>query len=99
MRMAMMQIGIMRVFVPQGGVAVPVRMRLADRAIMVMLMVLVMHMRMFVLQRFVDVLMVMAFGKMQPQPDRHQQAGTDQLDGHRFAKQGERQDSADEGRQ
>ena len=75
MAMPMMQIRIVRVFVPHRIVAVPMGMRLCHRPVMLMLMLMmvVMAVGVVVLHRVMAVLMVMPFSQMQPQPNRHQQ--------------------------
>src|SRR5450631_3804100 len=72
MPVTMMQIGKMRVSMMQRFVAVPVRMRLAHLALMRMLVVSVMHMAMFMLQRTVLMVVTMALGEMQPKSGAHE---------------------------
>ncbi len=64
----------MRVLVLQPEVSMPVRVR--RRLVMGfrvgVLMVFVMHMRMRVFLRLVDMLVLMAFGEMQPDAEGHQ---------------------------
>ena len=74
----------MGVFMPHGFVAVPVRMRLGYRPVVDMLMMLIMNVCMLVSQRLVGVFVVVAFGQMEPQAHRHQQAGSQELEGHRL---------------
>ena len=86
MAVAVVQIGVVDVAVPHRFVAVPVRMRLARwvaRSVRVA-MVLVVDVPVFVLHRLVVVLMNMALGKVQPEPDGHQQAGQDKARACRF---------------
>ena len=52
---------------------------------MLMLMMLVMDMAVLVVERLVPMLVLMPFGEMQVEADRHQQAGADQRQGHRLA--------------
>ena len=66
MAVAVMEVGIVRVLVAQGLVAMPVRMRLADRPLMHVPMMLVMHMAVLMLHRVVHMVVLMPFGKMQP---------------------------------
>ena len=82
---AMMEVGVVRVPVPQPVVPVPVRMRLRRRTFMGVLMMVVVDMTMFVLDRLVRVIMLMAFGQMQPEAKRHQRAGDDELSRERLA--------------
>ena len=62
----MVKVRIVRMLVGDGLVPVPMRVRLDDRSVMVMLVMLVMDMRMLVFQRLVDVLVLVSFGEMQP---------------------------------
>ena len=48
-------------------------------------MMFVVNVPMFVLDRFVRMIMLMAFGQMQPEAERHQRAGDDQLNRDRLA--------------
>ena len=70
----MMRIRIVRVGMAQIGVDVCVDVRLAWRVIRAvrMLMVRVVNMRMNMLHRLMDMLVSVAFGEVQPHPDRHQ---------------------------
>jgi hypothetical protein len=74
MAMPMMQIGIVRVTVPQWFVVVPVRMRLAHRPVVPMLMVLVMSVVMFMFERIMLVLVVVALSQVHPKSETHQDA-------------------------
>jgi hypothetical protein len=71
--MAVVQIGIMRVLVDERQVAMAMRVRLALRVArpMRVLMVRVMGVAVFVLERVVGVLVLMRLGKMQIETDRH----------------------------
>jgi hypothetical protein len=62
---------------------VPMRMRLTGRRSgrMGVLVMIVMPMPVFVSNRFVDVVVFVPFGEMQPQAERHEAAGDDQLRG------------------
>ena len=77
MSMAMMQIWVMRVFVAQRRVAVPVCMRLGDWAIVLVVMVIVVGVEMIMLERFMHMIMLVAFRQMQPQAETHQQSCDD----------------------
>ena len=71
--------------VPERLVPVPVRMRLGDRPFMSVPMMLVMDMTVFVLDRLVRMVMLMAFDQMQPEAKSHQRAGDDELNRDRLA--------------
>ena len=75
----------MRMPVPKRLMPVPVRMRLRHRPFVGMLMVFVVDMAMFVLDRLVRMVMAMPFGQMEPEAERHKRAGDDQLSRHRLA--------------
>jgi hypothetical protein len=70
--MAMMRVGIVRVGVMQRLVAVPMRMKLGHRALVRMLVVFVMYMTMFMLQRAVLMFVNVAFDEMQPESHAHE---------------------------
>ena len=61
----------MRVFVPQGLVAMPMGMRFCDFTLMGVFMMLVMHMAVLVLQFGVDMIMLVPLRQMQPEANRH----------------------------
>ena len=61
-----MQVGVMRVGVAQRRMAVPVRMRFADRLVMRVPMVRIVPMAVLVLERLMLMVMVMALGEMHP---------------------------------
>ena len=58
---------------------VPVRMRLGRVAFVRVLMMLVVDVAVLVLDRLVRVVVLMAFGQMQPEAKSHQRAGDDEL--------------------
>ncbi len=66
MAVAVVQVGIVRVLVPQRFVAMPVRVRLAYGTIVLVLMMLVMDVAVLVLQRFMLVPMGVPLGQMEP---------------------------------
>ena len=68
MTMSVMKVGIMGVTVGERLVAAPMAVRFARRVVrpMRVLMVLVMRMPVFMLDRLVAMLMLVAFGQMQP---------------------------------
>lgn len=74
----MMDIGKMRVAVPDGHVPVAVNMRLARRRArqVLMLMVLVMPVQVLVLHGLVDMLVLVALAGVEPDPERHQRSGS-----------------------
>jgi len=68
MAMPVMKIGIVRMPMDKRHMPMPMRVRLAQWSVWVMcvLMMLVMHMTVLVFHRLVRMIMLMAFGKMQP---------------------------------
>lgn len=74
---AMMRIGEMRVLVRLCRVTMAVRVADArrDRHLVGVLVVKIVHMRVFVLQYFVCVFMTVFFGEVQPHTQRHQHTG------------------------
>ena len=88
MPVPVMQIRIMRMGMNHPLVTMPMRVRLDGRFfVMAMLMVFVMHVGVFVLQRLVLMFMVMTFGKMQPDADRHQHACQGEFERRLFMEQ------------
>ena len=81
----MMKVRVVRMPVPERLVPVPVCVRLGRRALVGVLMMWVVDMTVFVLDRFVRVVMLMAFGQMQPEAKSHQRTGEDELSRHRLA--------------
>ena len=61
-----MQVGVMRMGVAQRRVAVPMRMRFADRPVMHVPVMRVVSMAVLVFERLVRMLVLVALGKMQP---------------------------------
>ena len=86
MLMAVMDVGKVRVTMPQVRVHVPVRVRLPRwlDTIMAVLVVLVMHVPMLVGHLLVPMLMLVAFRQMKPDAERHEGTGCNDLDRHRF---------------
>ena len=80
---AVMQIRVVRVAVPQRNVAVPVDVGFASVPFESMLMpvVLVMHMRVRVLHLLVGVLMLVPFREVQPDAGGHEQRGNPEREG------------------
>ncbi len=99
MWVAVVQLRIVRMGMSQSLMAVPVRKRFANRSIVAMPMMCVVDMDILMLQRLVQVVMLMVLSEVQPQSDRHQDAGYPQLQGGRLAKDDEGQQCADERRQ
>ena len=85
--MAVMKVRKMRVLVSHWRVSVPVGVRLADgfARLVGVLVVLVVDMAMFVIQRLVAVFMLVAFREVEIDADRHQDRRTDKLNGDRLA--------------
>ena len=100
MAVPVMCIGKVRVGVRLRLVAVPVAVSRArsDRFVVGVAMVLVVHVFMPVLQRFVRVLMLMPFGQMDPHAQCHERARDNEPHAYRFAEQRDRNDRAEEGR-
>jgi hypothetical protein len=82
---AVMKVWIVRMPVTERLMPVPVRMRLGDHAFVRVLMMGIVDMAVFVLDRLMHVVMLMAFGQMQPEAKSHQRAGEDELSGERIA--------------
>ena len=66
MAMPVMQVGVMRMGVAQRRVAVPMRMRFADRPVMRVPVVRVVAMAVLMLERVMAVLVVVALGEVHP---------------------------------
>jgi ABC-type Co2+ transport system permease subunit len=74
MLVPMVNIRIMRVVMQQFPVNVRVRVSaiVLQQVVMMMPVMLIVHVAVFVLEGFVPVLVLMAFGKMQPHSDTHE---------------------------
>jgi hypothetical protein len=85
MLMAVMDVGKVRVTMPQSGVHVPVRVRLPRwlGAIMAVLVMLVMHVPMLVGHLLVPMLVLVALRQMKPNAEGHEGTGRNDLDRHR----------------
>jgi hypothetical protein len=85
MRVAVPMVKVWIVWMPMHHrrMPMPVRVRFAGRITraMRMLVMLVMHVAMLMLNRFVSMLMVVPFGEVKIEPDRHQHGSTEELDG------------------
>ena len=66
MAVPVMQVGVMRMGVAQWGVAVPMRMRFADRPVMRVPVMRVVSMAVLVFERLVRMLVLVAFAEMHP---------------------------------
>ena len=82
---AVMKVRIVRMSVPEPVMPVPVGMRLGDHAFVGVLMMWIVDMAVFVLDRLVRVVVLMAFGQMQPEAKGHERAGEDELSRERLA--------------
>lgn len=73
--------------VDEARMRMPVRVRFADGIVrrVLMLMVFVMHVAMLVLERLVDMLMIVTLGEMQIEPDGHERGGRDKPSGERLS--------------
>jgi hypothetical protein len=87
MPMPMVQVRVVRVLVPHRRVVVPVSMGLASRLAIVMgvLVVFVVDVIVFVIHRLVSMLMIVAFGEVEPDADPHEHCGADKRQGDRFS--------------
>ena len=96
----MMQIGIMRVLVPDRKMVVPMSMRLASGIAgrVHMLMVGIMEMPMLVLQSLMFMLVLVRFREVQIEAGRHQDPRADQASRDLFSEHGNCQDCADKRR-
>jgi len=88
----------MRVLVQHRLVAVHVAVRFLRRPFMFMLMMHIVHMAVLVLEFIVNMFMLVSFGKMEPQANCHENAGSDQPQCHCIAEHEDRKRRADEGR-
>jgi len=77
--MAVVQVGIVRMSVPQPLMAMPMRMGFDDRSVMLVLMVLVMDMAVLMFERFMNMRMLVPLGKMHPQSKPHQRGRNHEL--------------------
>lgn len=98
--MPVMQVGKMRMLVPQSPMTMRVGVRFAASPgeIVQMAMVLVVTVRMRVFDRLVLVFVLMALGQMQPDAHRHQRTGRNQRPGNRIAEPEHRQTCAEKRR-
>ncbi len=96
----MVQVGIMLMPVHHRRMAMPMRVRFARRVAgpMCMLMVLVVHMTMLMFYRLMGVFVDVPFGEMKVNPNRHEHAGAEELDGHGLIEQRNGDDCSEERR-
>jgi hypothetical protein len=87
MLMLVVRVGYVPVRVLQPAVLVRMGMRLAERIVraVVVLVMCVMHMRVRVRKHLVLVFMLVILGEMQPHPDSHEPASDNKTGSHRFA--------------
>ena len=99
MRMPVVQVRIVRVFMDHRRMLVSMRVRLAYRIVwpMDMLMMSIVAVPMFVHHLGVPVLVLMLFGYVQIDAERHQHTGNDQAKCDGLAKYGNGQHRADKG--
>ena len=97
--MAMVKVRVVRMPVPKPFMPVPMRMRLRHRSVMGVLVMFVMDVPVFVLDRLVRMFMTVSLGQMKPEAERHKHAGNDQLSRNRLAEQDDRDDRAEERRE
>ena len=100
MLMSVVQVGIMRVLVDETAMLVRMTVRFAARIgrRMRVLMMLVVNMPVLVKERFVQMLVLVLFGKMQIHTYRHERGSRDQGPCDGLAEQRHRDRSADKGR-
>lgn len=84
MGVPVVQVRIVRMFVPQGLMAVPMGMWFGDFAFMSMLVMLIVHVAVLMFQSEMGMLMLVAFGQMKPETNRHQGTRDDELRCHRL---------------
>lgn len=96
--MPMMNIGIVGMAVPYGVVDVPVRVGLARwlGAVVGVVMVVIVHVAMLMREPIVVMLVLMPFGQMQPDSERHQPARRDQLRRDRLSQEDHGRDPTEE---
>jgi len=95
------KVGIVGMAMHEGRMAMPMRMQVAGRIgrCVHMLVMSVVPVPMLVLQRFMDVLVFVLLGQVQPQAEPHQAAGDDELHRYRLTQHHDREDSTHEWRE
>jgi len=99
MPVTVVKIGVVRVHVPHRLMPVHVGVRLHDRPIVGMPVVLVVDMSMFVFERVVLMLMIVPLGEVQVEANGHQRTCKHELQRERVPEDGHGQQRADEWRQ
>ena len=99
MAVPVMQVRVVRMGVAQRRVAVPMRMRFADRPLVRVPVVCIVSMVVLVFERLVRMLVLMAFGEMHPKPEPHQETGEREVRGHRLVQEADRQHRPDKRRE
>ena len=96
--MPVVPVGVVRVPVHDGRVLVPVRVGLARRIVrrMRVPVMLVVAVAVLVLRRLVFMFVLVPFGDVEPQPDRHQRAGRQQVQAQRLVQHDDGKHRADE---
>ena len=94
-----MQVRIMRMLVQKPRVCVPVAMRLAGRrgGRVLMLVMNIVHVAMLMLERLMQMFVLVRLDEVQIDADAHQQRSADHSKGRRLAKQRQRNGGADKG--
>ena len=89
MSVPVMEVGIVRVFVPKGRVVMPVGVRLAGRIVgaVGVLVMLVVDVAMLMVHRLMQVVVFVLLGQMQIDAQRHEDGGGGELRGDRLTKQ------------
>src|SRR5579862_5218351 len=92
MRMAMVEIGIMRVAMSEPCMGMGMAVRLARRVagLMHMAMMSVVNVAVLMRKRLVVMRMLVVLGEMEIEPDRHQHAGDEKRDRQRLAEEEDR---------
>src|SRR5262249_8903067 len=96
MAVGVMHVGHVRVGMPKRAMLMKMRMRFAKwiGGVVRVPVVRIVHVGMRVREDFVNVLVLMVFGKMQPHAQRHQTSGNYQLSSERFAERTHRRGAA-----
>ena len=92
------KVGIVRMRMAKAGVRVPVRMRFAARhpGLVRVLMVLVVPVQVFVLERLMHVHVLVPLADVEPHADAHQRAPDGELNGERLSQRNDGRDRAEE---
>jgi hypothetical protein len=95
----MVEVGIVRMPVPQRLVPMPVRMRFDHSTVVAVLMMFVVHVPVLMLQRLMYVSVAVPLGEVEPEAERHESTRDPEQRGNWLPQQGHGQDCAYEGRQ